>query len=463
MSRVTVIVAMLVVYLGIMFLVGLRGKKFSESNSGMMTAAGQGTLIMVTGSYLGSHLGNGVVVGGAQYGALYGIGGFWYGAGAAASYLLFGLVMSKAIYKKKYITVPDILKDAYVDKITVALIAVLSAAGQIAVAAGQITAGKLLFEYLGLNGTVGAFLTTAIVVIYSGMSGLWGVMMTDVIQSSVIFVVCILGTIWLVANGGFTVMKENLPASYYDFVPFDAETLIMMCGPGALNGLISAAGFQRTTSCKNEKTAVAAPYLGALLVVAFAILPVFFGMYGLALTPDAPANTIMFKVLLEDFPPIMGGLLVCAIAAAVMSTADGCFLAASANVVNDVYMKLIDPEGKASEQKLANITRVATYAVGLITTLIALGGNMLIPMLSLSYSLVNAGALVMALGGVFWKKANKYGAWASFIAGEGTFALIKLGVIAPPAASIFPVLPSLIAFVIVCLATQNKDHNHAIA
>ena len=49
------------------------------------------------------------------------------------------------------------------------------------------------------------------------------------------------------------------------------------------------------------------------------------------------------------------------------------------------------------------------------------------------------------------------------VSGEGCFALIKMGVFAPPAASVFPVLPSLIAFVIVCLATQNKDHNHAIA
>ena len=202
-----------------------------------MTAAKQGAMFMVVGSYLGSHLGNGVVVGGAQYGAMYGIGGLWYGAGAALSYVLFGLVMSRIVYKRGYITLPDVLARCYGDKLTTVLIAVLHYCAMIAICAGQIMAGRLLFEYAGLPGEWGAIITFLIVMVYSSMSGLWGVLMTDVFQSSIIFVVTIAIVVWIFANGGGAIMAENLPASSFEVMPFDAETMIMMFGPTALFGL----------------------------------------------------------------------------------------------------------------------------------------------------------------------------------------------------------------------------------
>ena len=106
-SRVTIILVIMAIYLAGMLWIGLKGRKYSETNKDFMTAAKQGSMLLVVGSYLGSHLCNGVVVGGAQYGALYGIGGLWYGAGAALSFVLFALVMSKIVYKKGYLTLPD--------------------------------------------------------------------------------------------------------------------------------------------------------------------------------------------------------------------------------------------------------------------------------------------------------------------------------------------------------------------
>lgn len=173
-SRVTIILVIMAIYLAGMLWIGLKGRKYSETNKDFMTAAKQGSMLLVVGSYLGSHLGNGVVVGGAQYGALYGIGGLWYGAGAALSFVLFALVMSKIVYKKGYLTLPDVLSDRYGGKVVSVLIAILHYCTMIAICAGQIMAGRLLFEYVGLPGTAGAAITFIIVIGYSTMSGLWG-------------------------------------------------------------------------------------------------------------------------------------------------------------------------------------------------------------------------------------------------------------------------------------------------
>lgn len=214
-SRVTIILVIMAIYLAGMLWIGLKGRKYSETNKDFMTAAKQGSMLLVVGSYLGSHLGNGVVVGGAQYGALYGIGGLWYGAGAALSFVLFALVMSKIVYKKGYLTLPDVLSDRYGGKVVSVLIAILHYCTMIAICAGQIMAGRLLFEYVGLPGTAGAAITFIIVIGYSTMSGLWGVLMTDVVQSSIIFVVTIVGVIWIFAQGGWSVMTANLPATSF--------------------------------------------------------------------------------------------------------------------------------------------------------------------------------------------------------------------------------------------------------
>ena len=314
-SRVTIILVIMAIYLAGMLWIGLKGRKYSETNKDFMTAAKQGSMLLVVGSYLGSHLGNGVVVGGAQYGALYGIGGLWYGAGAALSFVLFALVMSKIVYKKGYLTLPDVLSDRYGGKVVSVLIAILHYCTMIAICAGQIMAGRLLFEYVGLPGTAGAAITFIIVIGYSTMSGLWGVLMTDVVQSSIIFVVTIVGVIWIFAQGGWSVMTANLPATSFQIMPFNAETMIMMFGPSALFGLTSATAFQRTVASKTMKIAFWAPIIASVLVVAYAALPVLMGMYGHALWPEADTSIVFFKLLMEKMPPVMAGLMVACICA----------------------------------------------------------------------------------------------------------------------------------------------------
>ena len=455
-ERVVLILVIMAVYLIVMFLIGLKGRRYGETNQDFMTAAKQGAMFMVVGSYLGSHLGNGIVVGGAQYGALYGIGGLWYGAGAALSYVLFGLVMSRIVYKRGYITLPDVLARCYGDKITTVLIAILHYCAMIAICAGQIMAGRLLFEYAGLPGELGAIITFLIVMVYSSISGLWGVLMTDVFQSSIIFVVTIAIIGWIFATGGGDIMTAALPASSFDIMPFDAETMIMMFGPTALFGLGSATAFQRTVASKTKKIAFWSPLIASVLVVAYAALPVIMGMYGHALFPEEDSSTIFYKLMMEGVPPIMGALMVVAVCAAVMSTCDGGLVAGSANIVNDIYLKVINPDGEQDQKKLSRITTVATFVMGILALFVSLQFTNLIPLLSLAYSFINAGALVMVVGGIFWSKATKEGAIASFIVGVGLTALDSAGIVSIPYASVLPLVPALIVFIVVSLMTQKK-------
>ena len=448
-----IIIAILVLYMGGMLAIGFMGKKSSSSMNEFLTAGKSGGMFVMVCTYIGAHVGNGIVVGGAQYGADYGIGGVWFGLGACLSYILFATVMSRLLYRRGYLTIPDLIRDRYQSKFASVLMAVLNICATLGIMAAQIMAGAALFSALGLNPTLGAVLLAIVVFIYCSISGMWGVMMTDSVQTIVIFFSTIFCIVAIAMHGGFDAMSAALPETSFEFVPFSTEKLVMMLVPGALNGLISGAAFQRTASCKDEKVAFFAPIIAAFALIPFVVMPVLIGMYGKAMFPDAPTNAILFKVVLE-MNPIVAGLMVSAVLSAVMSTMDIGLLNVTANTVNDIYYKTINP--KADQKTLGKLSAAVTMISGLIALTLALTSSSILGLLSSTYSLMNAGALVMVVGGIFWKKGTKEGAIASAFCGMAMILLSKMGVNIPYL-SFTSLIPAAIAYVVVSLITQKKD------
>lgn len=449
----TIIVLILILYMGGMLAIGFMGKNSSSSMNEFLTAGKSGGMFVMICTYIGAHVGNGIVVGGAQYGADYGIGGVWFGLGACLSYILFATVMSRLLYRRGYLTIPDLIRDRYQSKFASVLMAVLNICATLGIMAAQIMAGAALFSALGLNPTLGAVLLAIVVFIYCSISGMWGVMMTDSVQTVVIFFSTIFCIVTIAMHGGFDAMSAALPETSFEFVPFSTEKLVMMLVPGALNGLISGAAFQRTASCKDEKVAFGAPIIAAFALIPFVVMPVLIGMYGKALYPDAPSASILFKVVL-DMNPIVAGLMVSAVLSAVMSTMDIGLLNVTANTVNDIYYKTINP--KADQKTLGRLSAIVTMASGLIALTLALTSSSILSLLSSTYSFMNAGGLVMVVGGVLWKKGTKQGAIASAFCGMAMILLSKLGVNIPYL-SLTSLIPAIIAYVVVSLLTQKKE------
>ena len=449
-----IIVLILVLYMGGMLAIGIYGSKKSATMTEFLTAGKSGGMFVMVCTYIGAHVGNGIIVGGAQYGAEYGIGGMWFGLGAVLSYVLFALVMSRLIYRRGYITIPDLIRDRYQSKAASVLMALLNICATLGIMAAQIMAGSALFGALGLNPNLGAALMAIVVFIYCALSGMWGVMMTDSVQTTVIFFSTIFCVVVIAMNGGFDGLSAMLPENYFEPVPFDAETLFMMMVPGALNGLISGAAYQRTASCKNEKVAFWAPLISAFALIPFVILPVIIGMYGKSVYPDAPTASILFDVVL-NMNPVIAGLMIAAVLSAVMSTMDIGLLNVTANTVNDIYYKTINP--KADQKTLGRLSAIVTLVSGIIALYLAISSSSILSLLSSTYSLMNAGALVMVLGGIWWKKGTKEGAIAGAICGMAVIVINMTGLVAVPYISFTPLIPSVIAYVAVSLATQKKS------
>lgn len=249
------IIIIFAIYMIAMMVVGQIGKKYSGTLSDSLTAGKQGTLIMVAGSFLGSHIGTGIVVGGATNGATYGVGAGWYGVGAALSFALFAFVTARWVRKHGYVTISTYFRDRYTrfGHIITLIVAIAGIFGATANIAAQVIAGKQLFVYAGIDPLIGSTIAVVVIGIYCTAAGLWGVMMTDVWQVIIIVIGMGAAIISLFLNFDGAAAISSLNADYFKAVPFDTETLLWMVVPTTMYGLISASAMQRAASAKTEK------------------------------------------------------------------------------------------------------------------------------------------------------------------------------------------------------------------
>ena len=444
------------VYLVGMIGVGLYGRKYATTFNDSITAAKQSTTLMVLGGAVGAHIGSGFVVGGAESGAIYGIAGAWYGIGCGISWLLVGILVTKFFYRNHYVSLSDYFKERYNDKSTRLIYSISTPISYVAMFAGQVLAGKAIFMTFGIDGNISIIITAIVVLFYSSLSGLWGAYVTSVIQVGVIVAGLIFSLISMIMDGGFTIIQQNLAPTYFDPVPFDIETLVSLTVPIILACLFDQTVFQRTASAKSEKAAVQGHIFGGLLLIVMAIVPALLGMYGLALYPDVAPASVFVELILHRFSPIFGAILVAAIVSAIMSTCDGAFIGISTNIIHDIYCDMINPD--ASEKQLKMMQNILNVLVCVVSVVVALMFDNIINLLSMAYTILTSGCLIPFVGGLLWKKGTAKGALASAAMGIVCALMISFGIFAPPYASVFPVLPAAVVYVVVSLLTQEKQN-----
>ena len=454
-----IIVIIMILYMAAMLYIGYRGSKYSTNLTDFLTAGKQGKLYMVAGSFLGAHVGTGIVVGGATNGAKYGIGAGWYGIGAALSFILFGIFCAKWAYSNNYLTIPAYFRDRYktAGKGITLVWSVLSVAVALSTLSGQVIAGKNLFAYMGIQPFVGCVLSMVIIYLYCSAAGMWGVMMTDFWQCVVILIGLVAAIFAVFTNSDAAAVISTLEPSYFEPVPFDTKTLLLMVLPTAVYGLTGGANMQRTASADSLKTATRAPIVGGILVALFTFLPVTLGMYGMAAYENADPSTIIYQVIVTELGPVMAGLMLAAIVAAVMSTCDTTIMTIVTSVVYDAYGNVLAPVmGKKPDPKnLKTAASVMGWVLMAFATILSFTNNDIIGILGSGYTIWVAGGMIPFIAGRMWSKTTSWGALASMAVGS-LFAWFNMAGITHFPTSLYCLIPAAITVVIVSLLTQPK-------
>ena len=154
-------------------------------------------------------------------------------------------------------------------------------------------------------------------------------------------------------------------------------------------------------------------------------------------------------------PPLLGALLLAAIASAIMSTVSALMLVAGSALARDLYGTF---RPASSDRERILVGRVGVLLVGaapLVLILSGVGKGELVQFIVLLYTAVMASSFfVPVVLGVYWSRATSAGALSSMAGGVLTcFAWKLLG-----SGDIDPVLPGLVVslalFVLVSLVTR---------
>ena len=292
-----------------------------------------------------------------------------------------------------------------------------------------------------------------IVMIYSSLSGLLGVAITDFIQFIIAMTGCIVLAIIVVNSeqiGGISGLQAKLPAATFDFFPtieFSSKSLVetsQVLGislatflafvgvqwwaswyPGAEPG---GGGYvaQRMMSAKNAEHAVKATLFFQIAHYALRPWPwILVGLCAMVLYPDLSAadKKLGYALAMKEFLPTgLKGLLLVAFLAAYMSTISTQLNWGTSYIVNDLYNRFIRPN--ATQKQLVRASRLNTF----LLMLVALAVTSQIQTLESAFKfMIECGA---GLGAVlilrwYWWRINAWSEIVATLAPFVAFAFLK--------------------------------------
>ena len=479
-----------VIYLGFMIMIGVMYAKKNNSSSDFFLGGRKVGPWMTALSAEASDMSGWLLMGlpGLAY-----LGGmkeaFWTALGLVIGTYLNWLIVAKPLRKCTIafgdsITIPEFLTNRFKDKSrvlsTVSVIFIIIFF-TIYTASGFVACAKLFNSVFGLSYHTGLIIGVAVILLYTIMGGYLAVCATDFIQGSLMFIACIVAAIVMVVvldgpsnaiesvaafsqraiSGEFgDAMQQKFVANQnYGIVPIISALAWGLGYFGMPHILIRFMGIR-----SNKEVALSRRIATIWVVIAF-IGTLIVGSLGTVylpniLSPNA-AETVFSATIQKMFPPFIGGIFLCAILAAAMSTADSQLLVASSAFSQDIFKGLIKKD--ATTKEVLNISRLAVFIIAAIAFVLSLDENSSIFGL-VSYAWAGFGATFgpLILLSLFWRGCTAKGAIAGLITGGVTVvACHNIPASVSPIFGVYEILPAfilcLLVTVVVSLLDKNKD------
>jgi SSS family solute:Na+ symporter len=211
-----------------------------------------------------------------------------------------------------------------------------------------------------------------------------------------------------------------------DFIPEGmASRAVFLILPFFLSISVSYDAYMRFQSAKSETVAKWGSILAGLLVIGTSLCVGLVGDAGRLLYPELESGAVFPHVIQETLSPLFAGLVISALLAAAMSSANCLLLSLAGCFTRDLYNKVLYPSRDIDELKhsrlVSRIVIVGAVTVGIAIALHAKG--ILYTMILFNYPYMGS-MLVPLLGGVLWKGATFQGAVAAIIVG-GTVGVVS--------------------------------------
>lgn len=276
------------------------------------------------------------------------------------------------------------------------------------------------------DATLSILLLGGLVLLYTVLGGMKAVGKTNIMHMLVMYVGVIAALfVTLQTIGGFKVLSENLPKSFFRIDEIGWAKVSSWIIASVLGGCVAQAGLQPVLAAKDDKTAMRASYLTALIVAPFGLFTALLGMGARYLYPELANAKLALPTLLANMNPYLGGILIASILAAILSTASPIFLSCGT-----IFTRDIDEQRKKdrTEKEKMTISKLSILLAGIFCILLALSLYHLQKVLDIVYFAyaLRGSMFVVLLLGIYGRRINAFFADVAMILtlGVGLFWVI---------------------------------------
>lgn len=427
-------------------------------------------------------------------GAIYlsGIGQVWIAVGLfIGTFLAWTLVAPRlrrfSIAANDSITVPQFLTNRFKTNrkgILLASAIVFMVAYCIYAASSISACGTLFNTVLGMDPKIAMIIATIVIAVYTFLGGYNAVCWTDFFQGLIMLAALMLAPILAVSmmkSAGYVAPEASVPANFYN--AYSSGKSDWKSWSDIISGLGWGLGYFgmphiliRYFSVRNEKEMKKSKIIGCTWILIILGTASFVGLlgrkfFGAALEASKTQDLVFVQMIRDVFSWIgnntgmvtlfvfVAGVLLSAILAASMSTADSQLLASSSAFVSDIYKPFF--RKNASDKEMMWAGRIIIILISVVAFIIAsnpeCGGIM--ALVSCAWGAFGAAFGPVILLALFWKRFNYNGALAGIIIGFAAdiFWYLKLS----KCTGIYEIVPGflagLIVAVIVTLITKAPD------
>ncbi len=421
---------------------------------------------------LSSWIGSGSLLGGAENAYRNGFAALWQGGGGWAGLLLIYFIAPRARKFARF-TIPDLLETRYNQTARIlGVVAILFT--YTAITCYQFIGGGDILHLIfpQIDPITGRYILAAFVIVFTAIAGMSSVAYMDVaIGLLTTFTMIVALPVLIHRSGGWSAVHAALPATHFQWfgnlTGIQAAELFL---PTCLLMLGNQSMYQKFFSARSEKDASRAVIGWVIGTVILETIIVAIAVVGSALFPTGEVHEHPREILawtglhgLQGSPAlqVLGALLVGAIFAKIISTANNYLFSPATNLVNDLFVRYLSPG--ATNKRILLVSRLMVVLLGIWALYQGLHTESVLKKSLYAYTIYSAALTPVILAAFFWKRATASAAVSSIAAGtfvtvfwDSEFVRAHLPKMVSERDAIFPaLLASLLCLFAVSLLTRR--------
>ena len=355
-----------------------------------------------------------------------GVGQLWIPIGLFIGYAISWIIeaprlRSFSITADDSITIPQYLTKRFLSKSRALQIicAVIFLVAYTIYAASSIKAcGTLFNTVIGIDATTAMYIAAVIIIGYTFLGGFSAVCWTDFFQGMLMLAALLAAPLFAAATLSGA-PDTALGADYWSVGSWQDIVSGLGWGLGYFGMPHIIIRFMSVESQQSIKKSARIGIAWTFLILVFATLVGIIGRLMLGYDDAINGNSLVFITMVRRlFPGIVSGILLSAVLAASMSTADSQLLAAASAFASDVYKPVVR-KGKATDKEMLWAGRLVVLAIAVIALVIAADpdAGSIMDLVSNAWGVFGAAFGPAIMLSLFWKRFTFSGAVAGIVTG----------------------------------------------